>query len=361
MPAWECSQRQLTHLNVYTEKIPTLALSLPRDWYLSAHPIQSVTLFETTPSLLAIFLRGANSGQPMTEKGALPQGAPVSPQPATHDGRAATEPGSVPPVGSLLDFCKCSDDHAGLWGFLSGISRSPSPLRSSAAAFSPRFTFTGSRDLGVRSRPNLSAQLSPARPERKKFRESVQTVIRYARVSQIFALKAVHDKMPLCNVLFFSSGNPGATVTERLTCSLPAKANRGSLSCRVAPGFSHVGIVPDDAVGRRIFSGISSFPRPFIPAMLHTHINYPHRLSRRYPDLRLNRAQRMKVSSENLIKLITITLSYFLEMYVFQIFEGIAFLILAARTANAFVVFLRKTFNIHAVVSPSSVAYSSKR
>ncbi|KAJ8882612.1 hypothetical protein PR048_014423 [Dryococelus australis] len=31
------------------------------------------------------------------------------------------------------------------------------------------------------------------------------------------------------------------------------------------PDFPHVGIVPDDAAGRRVFSGISRFPRPFIP------------------------------------------------------------------------------------------------
>ncbi|KAJ8873643.1 hypothetical protein PR048_024465 [Dryococelus australis] len=36
-------------------------------------------------------------------------------------------------------------------------------------------------------------------------------------------------------------------------------------------GFSHVGIVPDDAVRRRVFSGISLFSRPFIAA-LHTSI-----------------------------------------------------------------------------------------
>ncbi|KAJ8881374.1 hypothetical protein PR048_017855 [Dryococelus australis] len=29
-------------------------------------------------------------------------------------------------------------------------------------------------------------------------------------------------------------------------------------------GFSQIGIVPDDAIGRRVFSGISRFPRPFI-------------------------------------------------------------------------------------------------
>ncbi|KAJ8890078.1 hypothetical protein PR048_009585 [Dryococelus australis] len=39
---------------------------------------------------------------------------------------------------------------------------------------------------------------------------------------------------------------------------------------QVTSGFSQVVIVPDDADGRRIFSGISRFPRPFIPALLHT-------------------------------------------------------------------------------------------
>ncbi|KAJ8878751.1 hypothetical protein PR048_019337 [Dryococelus australis] len=49
-----------------------------------------------------------------------------------------------------------------------------------------------------------------------------------------------------------------ATVAERLAHSPPTKANRvQSLAV-----FSHVGIVPDDTVGRRIISGISRFPAP---------------------------------------------------------------------------------------------------
>ncbi|KAJ8871620.1 hypothetical protein PR048_027947 [Dryococelus australis] len=44
-------------------------------------------------------------------------------------------------------------------------------------------------------------------------------------------------------------------------------------------GFLQVEIVPDDAVDRLVFSGISHFPRLFIPAPLHTHFNYPHQLS----------------------------------------------------------------------------------
>ncbi|KAJ8895353.1 hypothetical protein PR048_000685 [Dryococelus australis] len=49
----------------------------------------------------------------------------------------------------------------------------------------------------------------------------------------------------------------------------------GSIPVRVIPGFSHVGIMPDDAAGRRVFSGISRFLRPFVPALLHTHLISP--------------------------------------------------------------------------------------
>ncbi|KAJ8878393.1 hypothetical protein PR048_018971 [Dryococelus australis] len=43
----------------------------------------------------------------------------------------------------------------------------------------------------------------------------------------------------------------------------------------IPPGFPHVGIVPNDAAGRRVFSGISSFSRPRIPALLHTQVASP--------------------------------------------------------------------------------------
>ncbi|KAJ8867313.1 hypothetical protein PR048_031114 [Dryococelus australis] len=44
---------------------------------------------------------------------------------------------------------------------------------------------------------------------------------------------------------------------------LPPRNEPGSIPGWVAPGFSHVGIVPDNAAGRRVFSVISRFPRPF--------------------------------------------------------------------------------------------------
>ncbi|KAJ8866098.1 hypothetical protein PR048_033622 [Dryococelus australis] len=63
-------------------------------------------------------------------------------------------------------------------------------------------------------------------------------------------------------------GRGGRAVSS--LASHQGESSAGSLS-----GFSHVGIVPDGAVGRRVFSGISRSPRPFIPAPLHTHLTHP--------------------------------------------------------------------------------------
>ncbi|KAJ8881692.1 hypothetical protein PR048_018178 [Dryococelus australis] len=49
----------------------------------------------------------------------------------------------------------------------------------------------------------------------------------------------------------------------------------GYISGRLTPKFSHVGITLDDAAGRRVFSGISRFPRSCIPAMLHARLASP--------------------------------------------------------------------------------------
>ncbi|KAJ8890453.1 hypothetical protein PR048_009962 [Dryococelus australis] len=57
------------------------------------------------------------------------------------------------------------------------------------------------------------------------------------------------------------------------------RGDPGSIPDRIT-GFSHVGIVLDDAVGWRVFSGISRFPCHFNPVPLHTHLNYQRRLSR---------------------------------------------------------------------------------
>ncbi|KAJ8874098.1 hypothetical protein PR048_024939 [Dryococelus australis] len=58
------------------------------------------------------------------------------------------------------------------------------------------------------------------------------------------------------------------------------QAEPGSIPGWVTPGYSHVGIVPDDAAGGRVFTEFSRLPHTFIPAQLHTHLNHLYRLSR---------------------------------------------------------------------------------
>ncbi|KAJ8882833.1 hypothetical protein PR048_014647 [Dryococelus australis] len=56
------------------------------------------------------------------------------------------------------------------------------------------------------------------------------------------------------------------------------KGEPGSIPVQITPGFSKVRIVLDYAAGRlvrRVFSGISRFPRPCIPALLQSHLILP--------------------------------------------------------------------------------------
>ncbi|KAJ8868656.1 hypothetical protein PR048_030195 [Dryococelus australis] len=73
-------------------------------------------------------------------------------------------------------------------------------------------------------------------------------------------------------------------ITLARPISTPAEANRVQ-SPAGSTEFSQVGIVPDDAVGRRVFSVISRFPRPFIPAPLCIHSNDPHLAVRSRPNI----------------------------------------------------------------------------
>ncbi|KAJ8894591.1 hypothetical protein PR048_007255 [Dryococelus australis] len=55
--------------------------------------------------------------------------------------------------------------------------------------------------------------------------------------------------------------NSGRGMGVKLRQNLHA-SHKGSIPGRVIPGFSHVGIEPDDAAGWRVFSGISRSPAP---------------------------------------------------------------------------------------------------
>ncbi|KAJ8894604.1 hypothetical protein PR048_007268, partial [Dryococelus australis] len=55
----------------------------------------------------------------------------------------------------------------------------------------------------------------------------------------------------------------------------PSPVLPGFTPSEFATGFPHAGIVPGDAAGRRVFSGISRFPCHFIPVLLHTNLVSP--------------------------------------------------------------------------------------
>ncbi|KAJ8872123.1 hypothetical protein PR048_025725 [Dryococelus australis] len=69
-----------------------------------------------------------------------------------------------------------------------------------------------------------------------------------------------------------------AMVAERLAFSPPTKVIRVQSPAGSLRIFA-CGNRADDVVGRWVFSAISRFPQPFIPAPLRNHFNHPHQIS----------------------------------------------------------------------------------
>ncbi|KAJ8890043.1 hypothetical protein PR048_009549 [Dryococelus australis] len=71
---------------------------------------------------------------------------------------------------------------------------------------------------------------------------------------------------------WISRGTPVSVTSASRHCTICISLSRHHilLDYSSPSEFSHEGIVRDDAIGRRVFSGTSRFLRPFIPALLHT-------------------------------------------------------------------------------------------
>ncbi|KAJ8878795.1 hypothetical protein PR048_019381 [Dryococelus australis] len=78
---------------------------------------------------------------------------------------------------------------------------------------------------------------------------------------------------PPCQPLKLPLQGDRCGVVVRLLASRQGESR--SIPCGVAPGLSHMGIVPDNAVGQRVSSGISRFSHLCITALLHTHLASP--------------------------------------------------------------------------------------
>ncbi|KAJ8874232.1 hypothetical protein PR048_025074 [Dryococelus australis] len=93
----------------------------------------------------------------------------------------------------------------------------------------------------------------------------------------------LHVKIPLRPSLSDSATFPTECISETackntITSFTERFSDALSVATRLPPRrslFSHVGIVPDDTAGRRIFSGLSRFPRPCILVLLLTRFASP--------------------------------------------------------------------------------------
>ncbi|KAJ8876747.1 hypothetical protein PR048_021194 [Dryococelus australis] len=72
----------------------------------------------------------------------------------------------------------------------------------------------------------------------------------------------------------------GATVAERLACSPYIKANRAQSPARSLPDFRMWESCRKMNLVGEFYRGSTVFLRPFIPALLHTHLTHSHRLAR---------------------------------------------------------------------------------
>ncbi|KAJ8886673.1 hypothetical protein PR048_012885 [Dryococelus australis] len=68
---------------------------------------------------------------------------------------------------------------------------------------------------------------------------------------------------------------PCLKISALKKCSPTHQDEPGSIPGQITPGFSQVEIVPDDAAGQRIYSGISHFPWSCISALRHSHLISP--------------------------------------------------------------------------------------
>ncbi|KAJ8869317.1 hypothetical protein PR048_030892 [Dryococelus australis] len=94
-------------------------------------------------------------------------------------------------------------------------------------------------------------------------RKNGQRVYKY-----ILSSRAFKSAQFTVNSLYHENWTGRARPVVLVTCSRPKPAR---LPPRRIGLHLYVGILPDDAAGRRVFSGISHFPRPSIPAPLYTH------------------------------------------------------------------------------------------
>ncbi|KAJ8876599.1 hypothetical protein PR048_021044 [Dryococelus australis] len=81
------------------------------------------------------------------------------------------------------------------------------------------------------------------------------------------------ERIAIAHMLAVARPQGRGNIVVRLLASHQGELD--SISVGVTSLFPHVSIVLDDSTGQRVFSGLFRFPRPCIPALLHTHLASP--------------------------------------------------------------------------------------
>ncbi|KAJ8882762.1 hypothetical protein PR048_014575 [Dryococelus australis] len=118
---------------------------------------------------------------------------------------------------------------------------------------------------------NMNSDVSVSVPSFQKRRHQFLSSAR-VRDSMEAAAKPRLSRCPEKRCWSRESGGRGGEVVSSLASH---HGEPGSIPVGGRPLTLHVGTVPEDVAGRRPFSGVSCFPRPCIPALLHTHLASP--------------------------------------------------------------------------------------
>ncbi|KAJ8866077.1 hypothetical protein PR048_033601 [Dryococelus australis] len=190
---------------------------------------------------------------PLIDRSTTARGCPLArrPAPAAVAERLHCSPPTMANPGSILrpghSRVFASGSRVRTMPLVGGLSRGypvpPRPLHSDPAPYSSRFTRMGSRDLAHSSSKRLR-------------------------------LCKIDGSSNDCQSPFFgqSESEHNSDAPVDLLAFHPCEL--GSIPGRILPDFRMWESC------RWVFSGISRFPRPFIPTLLHTHFNHQHRLPR---------------------------------------------------------------------------------
>ncbi|KAJ8887565.1 hypothetical protein PR048_013781 [Dryococelus australis] len=143
------------------------------------------------------------------------------------------------------------------------------PFHSGAALYSTRITLAGSQDLFVKTHPNLSTsrrQIMFGRSNTPSQRNATDNRRKTASWREDLLGRGMevvmHTGRGFSSPHFFNEPSRvegfGRLSTTRGETLPPGAV----VADRVTPGFSHVGIVPDDAAGRRVSRGSPVSPAP---------------------------------------------------------------------------------------------------